>query len=153
MKFSLLFIIFLVFGATSMLAQNDYLELIKTKNGKVKTIKEGKRVRVVLLDGTAYKGILNISDPNGVYINEDYAAFETIASIQRNQLFERIAGIFLISAGGLTLGIAGIVALVDTSVAGTLALSSAGVIGGGFFALLLQPKHKNSRWTYQNILE
>lgn len=141
-----------IFFTTQLYAQKAHLELINTQNGKTKTIKVNKRVHVETVDGEDYQGKLTIKDANGIYIDDDYLLFKNIETIQRDQLFEKITGIFLLTVSGLSLLIAPIVAIVGGQSA--IALGVSGVtLAGGLYSLILQPKHKTKTWTYKNVIE
>ncbi|MBI9039205.1 MAG: hypothetical protein JEY97_13810 [Bacteroidales bacterium] len=118
-KFSLasVFSIILIFCLNiESISQNEVLILTKKRNGKVKTIKQGKRIKVFTNTGEVYKGKFTIKEDSLVIRGKSCVSINDVEIISKNSKGRKILGSLIVVFGGfisLTFGYGAIYAVVS----------------------------------------
>lgn len=112
------------------------LTLTRISDGKTQIVSENRRIRVVDINGNAYKGRIHFIDDMHFRIKKDTIAVADIVKIKTLPLGISITGGFLTFTGTFIL-------LTPTPVIGIP------YIAGGILMITARSNHKKSRWKYE----
>ena len=136
--------------------QGKYIELIKTKNGRQKTIEEGARIKIKTFDGKKHIGKLVLIDSRTVSVDDIAIPLGDIVSIKRKSAEAAAFSTFfyVLGAAGLVLGTAGIIAG-GFNVLAALVAYPAAILFSGLGAAINNPpqNHPASKWRYKIIYD
>lgn len=144
---------------STVLGQQNELILTNKRTHQIKTLQQGKRIKILKTDGEKIKGKLIIINDSIVSINETTFSLSEIEKIRIKTLFSKIAG-GTVTTGGTGFMILGTLLIAQTSpmggygsffgVALGIPTISAGIlIAGAGIAILASGKNfKKVKWNY-----
>jgi hypothetical protein len=161
-KFSLVsvFSIMLIFCLNiASYSQNDALILTKKKNGKDKTIKQGKKIKIWTNAGEVYKGNFLIKEDSLVILRQGCVAINDIVMVSKKSTGIKILGGSLAGIGGITSVAFGIVTADIINTGGfamvaliiVLPIEAVAILGTttGVIVLTTGKKFKKTKWNYE----
>ncbi|MCL9806013.1 hypothetical protein NAT51_10790 [Flavobacterium amniphilum] len=143
-------LIFVLFSAIMLNAQEKGINLTKRENGKTVFLKENRRVLIKTDSGKILKGRFKIVDNNSIVIKKDTIALTSMASIKRKPFGLAAA------SGVLVLGVATPIVVASAAAGGyaVLLIPAGAAIGGIGLALPTLPKkYKKEDWDYTIVAE
>lgn len=157
MKISLLTFISVVFLNLNLNAQENYIELTKTKSGKTKVIQELKRVKIKTNDGQKFIGNLVLVDEETLRIDKTEIPISEVAKIKRKSKAATVASSVFYVVGGLLFVTTTVVVIGSGGLAAALAAifgypASALFVGLAALTNDYPINNVNSKWNYRIVL-
>ena len=156
--FSIMLIFFLNIATFS---QNEVLILTKKKNGKYKTLEQGKKIKIWTNTGEVYKGNFTIKEDSIVILGQGCVSLNDIEIISKNSTGRKILGGLIAVYGGFISAAFGYAAMIGVvslqegftilapiTLVSSIAVTSI-VITKGVKTLTTGKKFKKTKWNYE----
>lgn len=144
-------LIILFFIPISVLAQSYSLEIINNETGKISYIKENKRIKIRTVTGQKLQGRVTFTDSVSLEIKGTKIPLEELTFIQRRPLGVTLAGIGLLTIGGVGIGISPLILFVDRIGGIAVFATSTGLVGTGIVLPHLSKRYKLEKYTFKII--